>query len=112
MGDPERIADADDNGRMLQHRCKDRVGEHLFITDQYCSTLVVDSEDARSVETKWDAIKAEGSPHRERNRHALIECGGLGSDNQHRVVHRGTSRIDLTTLSAPMTVKLEIHILK
>src|ERR1700733_10761879 len=50
--DPEGIADADNDGRMLQHGCKHREREHLFITDQHCGALVIDHENAGSVETK------------------------------------------------------------
>ena len=42
MVDPEYITDADNDRRMLQHGCKDREREHLFITDQHCGALVID----------------------------------------------------------------------
>ena len=69
-----------------KHRCEDREREHLFITDQHCGALVIDRENARSVETKWDAHFAERPPHSDRNRHTLVECGRFRTDQKHRVV--------------------------
>ena len=83
---PEGVADTDDDRRMLQHRCEDREGEHLLITDQDRGALVIDRENAGSVETKRDADSAERPPHSDRNRHALVKCSRFRADNQHRVV--------------------------
>src|SRR3984885_15305707 len=61
--DPEGIADADNDRRMMQHGCEDRELEHLFITDHHCGALLIDHENTGRVETKGNAHFAERHPH-------------------------------------------------
>src|SRR5712691_9458187 len=57
--------------------------------------MVIDGEDAGSVETKRDADPAERLPHPYWNRHALVKRSGFRAHNQHRVVDRLRARLAL-----------------
>ena len=59
----------------LQHRRKDRVNEDLLVTNQYGHALAVDSDYARAVQTKWNAVVAERMPHTYRHGNPLVEGG-------------------------------------
>ena len=58
---------------MLEHRREDRERKHLFITDQHCSTLMIDVEDAGRAEAKGNAASAERLSHANQNRDALVK---------------------------------------
>jgi hypothetical protein len=64
------------------------------MTDQHCDALVMDHENARSVETNGHAHFDRRSPHSHRNRHTLIKRSGFGSNEHHGVVDGFWARFD------------------
>ena len=49
------FADADDRGRVVEHRREDREGQHLLVADQHGGALMIDLDNAGTIEAKGNA---------------------------------------------------------
>src|SRR5271170_1883197 len=60
--EPETVADSDNRGRVLKHRREHRERQHLLVADQHGRTLMIDLDNAGTIDSKGNAEITKRSP--------------------------------------------------
>src|SRR5580658_6568445 len=56
--EPETVADSDNRGRVLEHRREDRERQHFLVADQDGRALMIDVDNAGTIEAEGNAYIA------------------------------------------------------